>query len=72
MTEILAASIRDVRSVGRAFEYGANICTLCHPLSLEKCIIILTLTRVLNYLRMTGNPYNYHTLDTIPKKVYTK
>ena len=27
-TEILAASIRDVRSVGRAFEYGANICTL--------------------------------------------
>ena len=25
---ILAASIRDVRSVGRAFEYGANICTL--------------------------------------------
>jgi len=28
MTEILAASIRDVRYVGRAFEYGANICTL--------------------------------------------
>ena len=28
MTEILAAAIRDVRSVGRAFEYGANICTL--------------------------------------------
>ena len=28
MTEILAASIRDVRSVGRAFEYVANICTL--------------------------------------------
>ena len=28
MTQILAASIRDVRSVGRAFEYGANICTL--------------------------------------------
>ena len=28
MTEILAASIREVRSVGRAFEYGANICTL--------------------------------------------
>ena len=28
MTERLAASIRDVRSVGRAFEYGANICTL--------------------------------------------
>ena len=28
MTETLAASIRDVRSVGRAFEYGANICTL--------------------------------------------
>ena len=27
-TEILAASLRDVRSVGRAFEYGANICTL--------------------------------------------
>ena len=27
-TEILAASIRDVRSVGRAFEYGASICTL--------------------------------------------
>ena len=27
-TEILAASIRDVRSVGRAFEYGANICTI--------------------------------------------
>tara|TARA_B100000287_G_scaffold46444_1_gene41433 strand:+ start:69 stop:764 length:696 start_codon:yes stop_codon:yes gene_type:complete len=27
-TEILGASIRDVRSVGRAFEYGANICTI--------------------------------------------
>ena len=28
MTEILAASIRKVRDVGKAFEYGANICTL--------------------------------------------
>ena len=27
-TEILAASIRNVRDVGRSFEYGANICTL--------------------------------------------
>ena len=27
-TEILAASIRNVRDVGRAFEYGANICTI--------------------------------------------
>jgi len=27
-TEILAASIREVRPVGRAFEYGANICTI--------------------------------------------
>ena len=27
-TEILGASIRDVRSVGRAFEYGADICTI--------------------------------------------
>ena len=27
-TEILGASIRNVRDVGRAFEYGANICTL--------------------------------------------
>jgi len=27
-TEILAASLRDVRSVGRAFEYGANVVTL--------------------------------------------
>ena len=27
-TEILAASIRNVRDVSRAFEYGANICTL--------------------------------------------
>ncbi len=27
-TEILGASIRDVRSVSRAFEYGANICTI--------------------------------------------
>ena len=27
-TDILAASIRNVRDVGRAFEYGANICTL--------------------------------------------
>jgi len=27
-TEILAASIRNVRDVGKAFEYGANICTL--------------------------------------------
>ena len=27
-TEILAASLRDVRSVGRAYEYGANVVTL--------------------------------------------
>ncbi len=27
-TEILAASIRNVRDVGRVFEYGANICTI--------------------------------------------
>ena len=27
-TETLAASIRNVRDVGRAFEYGANICTI--------------------------------------------
>ena len=27
-TYILAASIRNVREVGRAFEYGANVCTL--------------------------------------------
>ena len=27
-TEILGASIRNVRDVGRAFEYGANVCTL--------------------------------------------
>ena len=27
-TRILAASIRNVRDVGRAFEYGANICTI--------------------------------------------
>ena len=27
-TEILAASIRNVRDVSRAFEYGANICTI--------------------------------------------
>ena len=27
-TEILGASIRNVRDVGRAFEYGASICTL--------------------------------------------
>jgi transaldolase len=27
-TEILGASIRDVRSVGRAFEYGAGIVTM--------------------------------------------
>ena len=27
-TEILAASIRNVRDVGRAFEYGADICTI--------------------------------------------
>ena len=27
-TEILAASIRNVSDVGRAFEYGANVCTL--------------------------------------------
>ncbi len=26
--QILAASIRNVRDVGRAFEYGANVCTL--------------------------------------------
>ena len=27
-TQVLAASIRDVQSVGRAFEFGANICTI--------------------------------------------
>ena len=27
-TQILAASIRNVRYVGRAFEYGANVCTI--------------------------------------------
>ena len=27
-TEVLAASVRDVRSVGRAFEYGADIVTM--------------------------------------------
>ncbi len=27
-TEILGASIRNVRDVGRAFEYGANVCTI--------------------------------------------
>ena len=27
-TEVLAASIRNVRDVGRAFEYGADICTV--------------------------------------------
>ena len=27
-TEILAASIRNVKDVGKAFEYGANICTI--------------------------------------------
>ena len=27
-TDILAASIRNVRDVGRAFEYGANVCTI--------------------------------------------
>ncbi len=27
-TEVLAASIRNVRDVGRAFEYGASICTI--------------------------------------------
>ncbi len=27
-TEVLAASIRNVRDVGRAFEYGANVCTI--------------------------------------------
>ena len=27
-TEVLAASIRNVRDVGRAFEYGAHICTI--------------------------------------------
>ena len=27
-TQILAASIRNVRDVGRAFEYGSNVCTL--------------------------------------------
>ena len=55
-TEILAASIRNVRDVGKAFEYGANICTL-PPLFSEKCINIYSLIRVLNSLRMTGNPH---------------
>tara|TARA_Y100001970_G_C14095069_1_gene782172 strand:- start:196 stop:834 length:639 start_codon:yes stop_codon:yes gene_type:complete len=27
-TNVLAASVRDVQSVGRAFEFGANICTI--------------------------------------------
>ena len=27
-TKVLAASIRNVRDVGRSFEYGANVCTI--------------------------------------------
>ena len=27
-TQVLAASIRDVQSVGRSFEFGADICTI--------------------------------------------
>jgi len=27
-TKVLAASVRDVQSVGKAFEYGAHICTI--------------------------------------------
>ena len=27
-TQVLAASLRGVRDVGRAFEYGADICTI--------------------------------------------
>ena len=27
-TKVLAASVRDVQSVGRAFEFGAHICTI--------------------------------------------
>jgi transaldolase len=30
-TKVLAAYIRNVRDVGRAFEYGANICTIPTP-----------------------------------------
>ena len=27
-TKVLAASVRDVQSVGRSFEFGADICTI--------------------------------------------
>ena len=53
-TDILAASIRNVRDVGRAFEYGANICTL-HQQFLRRCISMFSQIKVLICFKKTTN-----------------
>ena len=72
MTEILAASIRDVRSVGRAFEYGANICTLPPVVFRKMYKHILTDKGIELFENDWKSVQLSDNLDTIPKKVYTK
>ena len=72
MTEILAASIRDVRSVGRAFEYGANICTLPPVVFRKMYKHILTDKGIELFENDWKSVQLSEGLDTIPKKVYTK
>ena len=71
MTEILAASIRDVRSVGRAFEYGANICTL-PPTVFKKMYNHILTDKGLELFENDWKSVQLSGVDTIPKKVYTK
>ena len=73
MTEILAASIRDVRSVGRAFEYGANICTL-PPVVFRKMYKHILTDKGIELFENDWKSVQLSdkNLDTIPKKVYTK
>ena len=71
MTEILAASIRDVRSVGRAFEYGANICTL-PPVVFRKMYKHILTDKGIELFENDWKSVQLSELDTIPKKVYTK
>ena len=41
-TQILAASVRDTQSVGKAFEYGADICTIPPKVFDSMCSHVLT------------------------------
>ncbi len=67
MTEILAASIRDVRSVGRAFEYGANICTL-PPVVFRKMYKHILTDKGIELFENDWKSVQLSELDTIQRK----